>query len=135
VNEIVRLLADFCGFLWVAGRYRIVESRVDSRGHDALVVVASGAVRLRFMWRRGRLFLELEAAGTGRAAGRYSIDQVRTLMTGEFHESSALCAASVCFLRAWLAEIELFFTDDGSVPGSSRGGRVGTARQAQLVSG
>lgn len=115
MKDLLEHLVKYWSFLWVSARYRVTDSMVStSFGGDALLVVASDALKLRFVRDRGRLFLDMQPPWAGKTAEWYSVDLVYRLIAGERQESSELSEEYVTLVRARLAEIESLFSSKES---------------------
>ncbi|MBB5788753.1 hypothetical protein [Jiangella mangrovi] len=110
---ILAFIAAHMDFLWREARYRIVGSEVStSNGGDALLLVESALLRLRFVSDRQQLLLDFQPAATGSATEWYTIDLVRRLFLKQRETSSLLDESYAEFLRVHLAEIEERFSPD-----------------------
>jgi hypothetical protein len=104
--ELLQFLVERCGFLWRDGRYRIIAS--SARGDDAVIVVTSEIVRLRFVCTRSAITIEAEAAQSTMSPGRYELPAlVRILGLG----SDLAKPDAGRLLEVALDEIERFFGD------------------------
>ncbi|HLL66091.1 MAG TPA: hypothetical protein VK453_10135 [Micromonosporaceae bacterium] len=111
MKDLIEHLAKYWSFLWVAGRYRITDSTVSTHfGGDAVLVIVSEALRLRFVRDRGQLFLDVQPSWAGKTAEWYSVDLVYRLVTGQRQESAELNKEYVDFARVRLPEIESLFS-------------------------
>jgi hypothetical protein len=112
VTEILEYLAQYCcSFLW-GGGYRIIDSRYSPQNFgNAMVLVASDLLRMRFILERGQLLLHLQEPEPKKPDKSYSIDIVCQLITGEKQASSLLNEAYADFLRKNIREIEAKFSD------------------------
>jgi hypothetical protein len=111
MTRILEFIARHMGYLWVGARYQIVGSQLGTTfGTDAVLLVESDGLRLRFVSDRDQLFLDLQPVGSGDPRHWYSIDLLRRLLQGQ-HETSALLDRSYAeFLRENLDEIEARFS-------------------------
>jgi hypothetical protein len=115
MQDILEHLVRYWSFLWPSARYRITDSTVSTHfGGDAYLVVASEALRLRFVRDRGQLFLDTQPPWAGKTAEWYSSDLVYRLITGQRLASAELDEASVAFVRDHLTEIEALFSSKES---------------------
>lgn len=112
--EILRFLADYCGFLFGPGHFRFVDSRVDaSFGGDAMVVLESKAVRLRITRDRGQLLLTFQPI-RGKPAEWFSLGLLRGVLLGDRGGSEVLDSAWAGFLGASLDDLERRIGDPDS---------------------
>jgi hypothetical protein len=115
MQDLLEHLVRYWSFLWVSARYRITDSRTSTQfGGDAYLVVASDALRLRFVRDRGQLFLDLQPPWAGKTAEWYSVDLVYRLVTSRRRESAELDEDYVALVRDRLAEIESLFSNKES---------------------
>lgn len=113
MTEILRYVIEYCPFVYEAGRYRFVDSKVPpSFGRDAFLVLASDRLRLRFVRDRAQLFLDLQGAKQANKDEWYSIDLIRRLITEDRLASAELDGAYAAFLRAHLEEVEGLFSEE-----------------------
>jgi hypothetical protein len=113
VTLILAFIAAHLGFLWDGARYRITGSEVStSNGGDALLLVESDELRLRFVRDRGQLFLDFQPSFSSPDREWFSIDLVRRLQTGHREESAELDGGYASFLQEHLQEIEHQFGAD-----------------------
>ena len=99
---ILTFIAAHMGFLWDGARYRITGSDVTtSNGGDALLLVESAELRLRFVRDRGQLFLDFQPW--------FSIDLVRRLHTGQREQTAEMDVGYADFVREHLLLIERQF--------------------------
>jgi hypothetical protein len=107
MTRILAFVASFMGFLWSGARFRITGSEVStSNGGDALLLVESSGLRLRFTCDRTQLFLDLQSVAASGPREWYSIDLVRRLLLGQPEPSSLLDESFARFLGENLAEVE-----------------------------
>lgn len=108
---ILSFIAAHMGFLWDGARYRITGSVVaTSNGGDALLLVESEGLRLRFVRDRGQLFLDFQPSAAKLDGEWFSIDLIRRLQTGQREESAELDESYASFVREHLPEIEHEFS-------------------------
>src|SRR5687768_16664773 len=61
MTQILAFIVTYMAYLWDGARFRLVDSEVTTaNGGDALLIVESITVRLRFVRDRGQLFLDLQ---------------------------------------------------------------------------
>jgi hypothetical protein len=98
------------GFLWDGARYRITGSEITTgNGADALLLVESVDLRLRFVRDRGQLFLDFQPRA-GKLDGEwFSVDLLRRLCTGLREETGEFDESYASFVRDHLLEIEQWF--------------------------
>lgn len=107
---ILAFIAAHMGFLWEGARYRITGSEVaTSNGGDAMLLVESEGLRLRFVRDRGQLFLDVQSSAAKLEDEWFSIDLIRRLRTGQREESAELDESYASFVREHLPEIEYQF--------------------------
>ena len=112
MTQILSFLAAFMGYLWDGARFRITGSQVStSNGGDAVLVVESAVLRLRFVQDRSQLFLDLQSS-SGWPKDWFSVDLVRRLYLGQREYSAVLDESYAEFLRDHLADLELRFAPD-----------------------
>jgi hypothetical protein len=104
--ELLQFLVERCAFLWSDGRYRLVAS--NTAGGDAVIIVSSDIVRLRFVCTNAGITIEAEAAQAAVASGRYKLP-VLVRMLGFGAKLPKSDAADL--LAVALEEIEHFFGD------------------------
>jgi hypothetical protein len=108
---ILAFIAAHMGFLWEGARYHIVGSEVTTyNGGDALLVVESDVLRLRFIRDRGQLFLDVQPAAESQEGTWFSIDLVRRLFLNHREMSAELDEGYAEFLRERLRVIEARFS-------------------------
>lgn len=101
------------GFLWAGARFKIVGSEVStSNGGDALLLVESDLLRMRFTCDRTQLLLDLQPADTSSRNEWFSIDLIRRLFLGTREESAVLDESYAEFIRDHLADIERAFSGE-----------------------
>jgi hypothetical protein len=114
VTLILEFIAAHMGFLWAGARYRITGSEVStSNGGDALLLVESEELRLRFVRDRGQLFLDFQPSSSSANGEWFSIDLVRRLKTGQREETAELDEGYASFVHEHLQEIEHQFSAEG----------------------
>lgn len=113
VTLILAFIAAHMGFLWEGARYRIIGSELaTSNGGDALLLVESEKLRLRFVRDRGQLFLDFQPSFSPPDGEWFSVDLVRRLETGRREETAELDAGYASFVQENLPEIEHQFDAD-----------------------
>lgn len=108
--EILRFLAEYCGFLFGAGHFRLVDSLAESASGDAMVLLESGTLRLRFTHDRGQLLLEFQPV-SGKRADWFSLGLLRGVLLGDRGESEVLDAAWASFFADSLEYLDRTFAD------------------------
>ena len=109
MNPILAFIEAHMAYLWEGDRYTVVGSQSrSSNGGDALLVVESPTMRLRFARDRGQLLLDLQPAAEHRDEW-YSVDLVRRLFLGRPEPSAVLDESYAAFLGEHLTEIETRF--------------------------
>lgn len=112
VTQILAFIVNYMAFLWDGARYAITGSRVTTvNGGNALLIVESPTVRLRFIRDQGQLFLDLQPTADTTETW-FSVDLVRQLFLGRPEESAVLNEEYATFLRERLADIEERFSPD-----------------------
>ena len=113
MTQILLFIATYMGYLWKNSRFRVAGSEVaTSFGGDALLLVESEQVRLRFVSDRAQLFLDLQPASADGNDEWYSIDLVRRLLLGHREGSAVLDSSYADFLNQHLDEIEARFVGE-----------------------
>lgn len=113
MTEILLFIATHMGYLWRDARFRIAGSEVaTSFGGDALLLVESQELRLRFVRDRAQLFLDIQPASLGASDDWYSIDLVRRLFLGQPEDSAVLDPSYAEFLGESLDEVEARFAGE-----------------------
>lgn len=104
---ILAFIAAHMGFLWDQARFRITGSDVTTvNGGNALLVVESDVLRLRFARDRGQLLLEFQPASVGVSSEWFSVDLVRRLFLGQKETSGLLDEGYAAFIEQHLDAIE-----------------------------
>lgn len=120
MTQILAFIASSMGFLWRGGRFCIVGSEVtEHNGGDALLLVESRRLRLRFVCDRRQLWLDLQPTATAQPEEWWSIDLVRRLLTGRRETSALLDESYAAFLAEHLDDVEARFS-----PGAWAGTRA-----------
>lgn len=110
MNLILAFIVAHMRYLWTGARFRITGSEVStSNGGDALLIVESDVLRLRFVRDRGQLFLDFQPVVTDRPKEWYSVDLVRRLLLGQRETSALLDESYASFIHDELPEIESRF--------------------------
>lgn len=113
MTQILSFIAAYMGYLWQGARFTIVGSEVTtSNGGDALLLVASDRVRLRFVRDRTQLMLDLQPTDVPKPDEWYSVDLVRRLCRGERETSGLLDESYADFLEENLGDIEHRFAPE-----------------------
>jgi hypothetical protein len=111
MTGILSFIVNYMGFLWAEARFKITGSELAiSNGGDALLVVESDRLRLRFVSDRRQLVLDFQPAATSTPNEWFSIDLIRRMMTGARESSSILDESYAEFIEHHLAEIEERFS-------------------------
>lgn len=106
MTELLLYLANRCAFLFQPGAFRIVDSQVsESFGGDAMVVLESSTLRLRFTRDRGQLLLEFQPV-EGTRAEWFSPGLLRGWLEGNRGGSEVLDDDWAAFLARALPEFE-----------------------------
>jgi hypothetical protein len=107
VLELLRFLITRFGYLFEPDRYRFVDSNSDrSFGDDAVVLLESEILRLRFSRDRSQLLLEFQPI-QGRKDEWFSPGLLRGLLTGERGGSEVLSDEWASYLEPALDELEV----------------------------
>ena len=110
MSSILQFLLNFCTFLYETGRFRFVDSAVGpGLSGDAMLVLESRILRLRFIRDRGQLFLDMHGLLSKRGDDWYSVDVVQRMLTGKQAISAELGEQYASFLNAHLDDIEALF--------------------------
>jgi hypothetical protein len=113
MTRILAFIANYMGFLWAGARFKIVGSEVaTSNGGDALLLVESRDLRLRFVCDRTQLLLDLQPTRTQTPSEWFSIDLIRRVLLGKREDSALLDESYAVFLKEQLDEIERRFSDE-----------------------
>ncbi|GEA82079.1 hypothetical protein CUD01_25230 [Cellulomonas uda] len=127
MHQILAFIVSRMAFLWESAKFKIVDSEVSvSNGGDALLVVESKVLRMRFVRDRGQLLLDLQPVSAS-GVEWYSIDLIRRLLTGVPETSSLLDESYSDFLCDHMSEIEGRF-----VPGAWSESRASLERLKEL---
>ncbi|MFI6267211.1 hypothetical protein [Micromonospora sp. NPDC051006] len=111
MTQILAFIVTYMGFLWSDAHFKIVGSEVTLvNGGDALLVLESPTVRLRFVRDRGQLFLDFQPA-VEQGDEWYSVDLVRRLLLGKREYSAVLDESYAQFLASHLREVEERFDE------------------------
>lgn len=113
VDELLKFLATHCSFLVTNPQYKIVDSSTSDSFGNALLVMESGTLRLRFTRDRGRLLMEFQAMD-GRPSEWFSPGLLRGLITGDRGGSEVLNPGWAEFLESALPELESRVSDPSS---------------------
>lgn len=112
---ILAFIVSYMDFLWSGARFRIVHSEVStSNGGDALLIVESARLRLRFVCDRRQLLLDLQPAFKAGVDEWFSIDLIRRLLMGTREESAILDESYAAFLKERVDEIGDRFSAENS---------------------
>lgn len=110
--QILLFLANHCAFLFRPSAYRFVDSRVDdSFGGDAMVILESTHVRLRFTWDRAQLLMEFQPAKDCKEW--FSPGLLRGFLTGDRGGPEVLDRSWAGFLETSIPELESRLADPG----------------------
>jgi hypothetical protein len=113
MTRILAFMADFMAFLWAEGRYKIVGSEVStSNGGDALLLVESTRLRMRFVSDRTQLLLDLQPVDTSVPSEWFSIDLIRRMFLGAREVSAVLDQSYAAFMQKYLDQIEERFSSE-----------------------
>src|ERR1700722_9258077 len=113
MTRILAFIVNYMGFLWSGARFRIVGSEVStSNGGDALLLVESSQLRLRFVSDRTQLLLDFQPSETVNPNEWFSIDLIRRIILGNREFSALLDESYVEFLQRNLDEIENRFSNE-----------------------
>lgn len=112
MTQILAFIVTHMAYLWDGAQFRIVDSEVTTaNGGDALLIVESTTVRLRFVRDRGQLFLDFQPTAL-RPDEWYSVDLLRRLLLGRRETSAVLDDGYAEFVRLHLREIEERFSQE-----------------------
>jgi hypothetical protein len=107
MTMILVFIAAHMGFLWDGASFKITGSDVStSGGGDALLVVESRHLRLRFVCDRRQLLLDFQPSVTPDEKEWFSVDLIRRLFLGERERSAVLDESYATFLRAHMDDID-----------------------------
>jgi len=110
VVEILRFLAEHCGFLFGPDGFRFVDSQADSASGNAMVVLESRSLRLRITHDRGQLLLEFQPI-RGKRSDWFSLGLLRGVLLGDRDGSEVLDPTWAGFLADSLGHIERTLAD------------------------
>ena len=111
--ELLRFLADHCGFLFASGRFRFVDSLAQSPNGNAMILLESGALRLRFTRDRGKSFLEFQPIRGSRLIW-FPLGLLRGVLLGDRGKSEVLDPSWATFIADSLDDLERRFSDPES---------------------
>ena len=113
MTQILSFIAAYMGYLWTGARFRIVGSEVTtSNGGDALLLVESASLRLRFVCDRTQLMLDFQPTDGAKPDEWYSVDLIRRLLRGERETSALLDESYADFLEDHLGDVEQRFAPE-----------------------
>jgi hypothetical protein len=113
MTRILGFIVDYMGFLWSGARFKIIGSEIaNSNGGDALLLVESDRLRMRFVSDRTQLFLEFQPIGTPVPNEWFSIDLIRRMILGTRETSALLDESYAEFFHQHLDEIEERFSSE-----------------------
>jgi hypothetical protein len=111
MDEILEFIVSYMAFLWEKANYQIVGSEVTTHnGGDALLLIESANVRLRFACDRRQLFLDFQTRNGSSRSEWYSVDLIRRMFFGNRETSSFLDASYAAFMREHMEEIDRRFS-------------------------
>lgn len=108
--ELLSYLIEYCGFIFVSGRFRFVDSMASSAHGNAMIVLESPTLRLRFTRDRGKLFLDVQPV-YGPRSPWFPLGLLRRALTGESGGAEVLNPEWAAFLQRSLDELERQFGD------------------------
>lgn len=111
-NEMVyaRIVPDACSYLREEHGFQIIESLwSESFGGDALVVLATEGLQVRFVRDRGQLFFDLRPDESDKW---YSVDLVRALISGRKAFHAIMDEENAGFVRDHFQEIMQLFSPE-----------------------
>ena len=109
--EILRFLADHCGYLFESGRFRFVDSRSSaSNGGSAVALLESSTLRIRLTWGRSELLMEFQPIN-GKPSEWFSLGLLRGALLGDRGGSEILDAEWATFLGQSLNDLERRLAD------------------------
>jgi hypothetical protein len=112
MTQILAFIVAHMEFLWVGARFRITGSEVTTvNGGNALLLVESDVIRLRFVRDRDQLFLDFQPIHAASSSEWFSVDLIRRLLLGQPEVSGLLDEGYAEFVRDRLDEIEDRFGD------------------------
>lgn len=98
MNEILKYILAYCSYLYNDYGFIFTDSEVASSfGGDALLIMESDTLKMRFISDRSQLFLDVSAVSKN--SEWYSIDLIRQMITGETDYFSLLDENNAKFLR------------------------------------
>lgn len=113
MTRILTFIVNYMGFLWSGARFKIIGSEVStSNGGDALLLVESNRLRMRFVSDRTQLLLDVQPARTSVPNEWFSIDLIRRMILGAPELSAVLDESYAAFIKQYLNEIEERFSSE-----------------------
>jgi len=96
----LQFLMAYCGSLYNFYEFRFVDSFVyKSFDNDAMLILATNELKLKFSRDRSQLFLEFQSTFDKKKNNWYSFDLIRQLITGEDEYFSLMNADNAYFFK------------------------------------
>ena len=108
--ELLLYLATYCAFLFDPPGYRIVDSETSKSFGNAMLVLESQTIRLRFTRDKSQLLVEFQALD-GRRSEWFSPGLLKGLLTGATGGSEVLTPEWAHFLQEGLPILEMRLAD------------------------
>ena len=101
MNEILKFLMRYCSFLYEKYGFRFIDSAISESSSDAAIILGSPDMNIRFCTERGQLLVEFQSNRYGKknVYSWYSIDVVRSLVTGEEGSNAVMDEENTNFFR------------------------------------
>ena len=114
MGEILRFIADFCGFLFERYGFRFVDSEVSASFGNAAIYLTSPDLELRFIRDRGQLFLDFRSVhiDSRKTEAWYAFDIVRRLVTAKKTWDARMDEENAVVLRDHMDHIIRLFAAD-----------------------
>lgn len=107
MTDILAFIAAHMSFLWDQARFHVTGSEVTStNGGNAVLLVESDILRLRFVQDRGQLLLDFQPVWDETSREWYSVDLIRRLFVGMPETSGLLDEGYAAFIEKHLDAIE-----------------------------
>lgn len=130
MNQLDAYVRENCAFLYTDHGASCIDEKSDSG--NALLVLVTADLQLRFVRDRGQLFLELRSRHVSSDAEWFSLDLVQQLLTDEIDDQTPLGDSRVNFLERHFADISKAFAGDQARATSFRLHELARARAKRL---
>lgn len=113
MDMILRYLLEHVYFVFQEYKFKFVDSETtDYFGGNAYVVLSSGTICMTLVNDRGQLLLDFENVNFPAKRRAFSVDLVKTLITGDIPSSAVLDESYAVFLRDNFGDIIRAFSDE-----------------------